>query len=54
MAEETQKRPKGGGLAQIVRTSVLIVVVILGALTAWAWLSSDQDEKLPFNYEGFD
>ena len=54
MKENVRNQPSSSGLLKTVRTALLIVAVILGGLTAWAWLSSESDSKLPFDYEGFD
>jgi len=41
-------------LLRIAATAVLIVGLVLGGLTVWAWLSPGEDEMLPLEYEGFD
>ena len=43
-----------GGFARTVRIAVVMLVLMLGTIAVWAWLSSGSDTNLPFGYGGFD
>ena len=54
MGDQPAPSPVRSALTRAVRVAGILVALVVAAVAATAWLSSDDDHNLPFAYQGFD
>ena len=54
MADRSARSSVKTAVTRAVVVAGILFLLVLAALTASAWFSSDDDRNLPFGYEGFD